>query len=220
MDAKREIIKKINNTSGRFSAYDFFTDWVTCMAISIQNSCCVFRDSAWKMREKRYMDIIQKYEGDERRTLVEMTGLLVVSLEERMGDILGEVYMESGCGNKNTGQFFTPYNVSKMSAALTLKDQDLSRETISLSEPSCGAGGMIIAAADVLRERGVDYQRKLRVVAQDLDWKAVYMCYVQLSFLGIDAIVVQGDTLAEPYTGDGYPRDRVFLTPRRMGVLL
>lgn len=166
------------------------------------------------------MDIIQKYEGDERRTLVEMTGLLVVSLEERMGDILGEVYMESGCGNKNTGQFFTPYNVSKMSAALTLKDQDLSRETISLSEPSCGAGGMIIAAADVLRERGVDYQRKLRVVAQDLDWKAVYMCYVQLSFLGIDAIVVQGDTLAEPYTGDGYPRDRVFLTPRRMGVLL
>ena len=46
------------------------------------------------------------------------------------------------------------------------------------------------------------------------------MCYVQLSLFGINAVVVQGDTLAEPYTGDSYPQNRVFRTPRNMGLLL
>lgn len=78
---------------------------------------------------------------------------------------------------------------------------------------------MIIAAAKVLKAKGVDYQRKMDVVAQDLDWKGVYMCYLQLSLLGIPAVCVQGDTLAEPYI-PGYPRERVMYTPAKMGVLI
>ena len=78
---------------------------------------------------------------------------------------------------------------------------------------------MIIAAAQTLKEKGVDYQRKMRVVAQDLDWKGVYMCYLQLSLLGIDAVVAQGDTLCEPYV-NGYPAERVLMTPARMGMLI
>ena len=46
------------------------------------------------------------------------------------------------------------------------------------------------------------------------------MCYVQLSLLGIDAVVVQGDTLCDPYTGNNYPRSRIFRTPNNMGLLL
>ena len=69
-----------------------------------------------------------------------------------------------------------------------------------------------------MKEKGINYQRKMDVVAQDLDWKGVYMCYLQLSLLGIKATVVQGDTLAEPYS-KGYPPDRVLHTPAKMGVL-
>ena len=80
---------------------------------------------------------------------------------------------------------------------------------------------MIIAAARALKEQGENYQRKMRVVAQDLDWKAVYMCYVQLSLLGVNAVVVQGNTLAEPWTPySDTPSERVWYTPARMGVLL
>ena len=49
--------------------------------------------------------------------------------------------------------------------------------------PKCGSGGMVVATAQVLQKRGINYQKTLDVVCQDLDWLAVYMCYVQLSLL-------------------------------------
>lgn len=51
---------------------------------------------------------------------------------------------------------------------------------------------MIIAFAKAMAEQGIDYGKCLKVVAQDLDWKGVYMTFVQVSLLGIDAVVVQG----------------------------
>ena len=135
-----------------------------------------------------------------------------------MSDVLGEIYMESGCGNKSTGQFFTPFHLSELCARLDLTGADGSR-MIELNEPSCGGGGMMIAAAKVLKVKGINYQKIMKVVAQDLDWKAVYMCYVQLSILGIDAVVVQGDTLSEP-DWRSRPPECIFRTPKNMGVLL
>ena len=79
---------------------------------------------------------------------------------------------------------------------------------------------MIIAAAKVLREAGINYQRYMRVVAQDMDWKGVYMTYLQISLLGIRGIVVQGDTLAEPYMPGKTPRERIMVTPAEMGVMI
>lgn len=78
---------------------------------------------------------------------------------------------------------------------------------------------MIIAAAMELKSKGVNYQDELEVVAQDLDWNCVYMCYIQLSLLGISAVVVQGDTLCEPY-GKDTPKQRVMVTPMKKGVLM
>ena len=219
MEYKKEIIKRINNLSGSRSPYEVFCDWIKCCALSIQNSCFLFwHDAVWKAREEQYMETI-KYYGENSGVFAEMTGLLCMALEAEMEDVLGEIYMEAGLGNKNTGQFFTPFHVSKMSARLLLPDKN-DNGKIRLNEPSCGAGGMVIAAALLLKERGVNYQRMLDVVAQDLDWKAVYMCYVQLSYLGIKAVVVQGDTLSEPYTPGKTRPECVFYTPKWMGVLL
>ena len=79
---------------------------------------------------------------------------------------------------------------------------------------------MVIATALCLRDKGINYQQRLRVVAQDLDWKAVYMCYVQLSLMGIRATVVQGSTLTEPYDARKTDPAHVFRTPAEMGVLV
>lgn len=78
---------------------------------------------------------------------------------------------------------------------------------------------MIIAAACAIRNRGLNYQKCMKVVAQDLDWKGVYMCYLQLSLLGIRAVVVQGDALQEPYE-QRYPRNRTMYTPGERGLLI
>lgn len=147
-----------------------------------------------------------------------MLAMLAEELENNMTDVLGQIYMESGMGSKAAGQFFTPYHLSYLCAKISSPEPD-ERGIYHINEPSCGGGGMIIAVAQALKKRGIDYQKQMRVVAQDLDWKGVYMCYLQLSLLGINATVVQGDTLCRPYT-KGYPPEQVLRTPAAMGVLV
>lgn len=218
MDEKQKIIKRIESISGKYSPYEVFTDWIRCCAIAISNSVTPIHGKVWKEREKSYLDTVAKYEKKEAESFAEMLAWLVIGLEKEMEDVLGSVYMMGGMGSKTTGQFFTPFHVSEMCGRLTVGNPD-EDGIYRLNEPACGGGAMIIAAAKALRDKGVNYQRKLVVVAQDLDWKSVYMCYLQLSLLGIKATCVQGDTLEKPYTED-YPRQRVLYTPAKMGVLL
>lgn len=219
MNEKREIIKKIMDLSGSRSPYDIFNDWITCMALAIQNRVYLQHDDVWRKREEQYIKIIQPYGQDGEKTFAEMMVMVADGLTENMTDILGEIYMEAGLGNKNTGQFFTPFHVSLACARVSLAGVDTSKK-ISINEPSCGGGGMVIAVARTLLDQNINPQRCLNVVAQDLDWKAVYMCYVQLSLLGLKATVIQGDTLAEPYTPGRYRPESVFYTPARMGLLI
>ena len=112
MKAKNEIVKIIKKMDGKYSAYEIFSDWVEMCAIVIQNCCMVIHNQLWQKREDRYIQIANKYTEEERNNLVYMYNLLLTALGEEMGDILGEIYMESGCGSKAAGQFFTPFSVS------------------------------------------------------------------------------------------------------------
>lgn len=122
------------------------------------------------------------------------------------------------CGNKRTGQFFTPFNLSELCAKIE-SSEEISKENkiIKVYEPSAGSGGMILAYAKALKEKGINYQRQLKVVAQDLDFRAVYMSYIQLSLCGIKAQVQQGDTLSESIIKDTY---RIFYTPSWKGLVI
>lgn len=218
MDRKKEIIKCIERMSGRYSAYEIFTDWIKCSSLAISNSMDLHHGKIWKDREQAYLDTVRKYEKEEIHIFTKMFQMLTETLEDHMHDALGQIYMESEMGSKAAGQFFTPYHLSVLCAKIVIPDPD--KDGIyHINEPSCGGGGMIIAAALALKEKGIDYQRKMHVVAQDLDWKGVYMCYLQLSLLGIKAICVQGNTLAESYVPWHLP-ERILYTPVEMGVLL
>lgn len=221
MDYERFIIDTINKMSGRYTAYRVFSDWVAMTAIAISNAVTL-RKEIKDSREEQYKNISSRYKTEELRIFGDMTGALVLAFEDQFRDILGDIYMKTGCGSKSTGQFFTPYHLSYLMAALGfdshIKEIEDCNE-ITLNEPSTGGGGSLIAFAQVMKEHGYDYQKQLRVVAQDLDWNGVYMTYIQMSLLGIKATVVQGDTLGEPYT-KGYDEMRVLYTPAEMGVLL
>lgn len=214
---KKEIIKILESITGKYSAYEVFSNWIECTALAISNSCQIEHDEIWQKREEEYLATIKKYNQQEQKKFCEMMALLCECLEEPV-DVLGQIYMEAGMGSKAAGQFFTPYHLSKACASLVVSQPD-TNGIYRINEPSCGGGGMIIAVAETLKEQGIDYQGKMQVVAQDLDWKGVYMCYVQLSLLGIDAICVQGNTLTEPYAGK-YSEERILRTPMNRGVLL
>lgn len=217
MDGTQGIIDKIGGMAGRYSPYEIFADWVRCMAISISNASDIFHTGVWRQREEDYVGTMAKYTDHEQETFAEMTALLVEALGCGLRDVMGDIYMQLGQNNKQAGQFFTPYGVSRLIAAV---DGDAIRGgRYHVQEPSCGSGGMVIAVADALRQRGYNYQRLLWVVAQDLEWRCVHMCYVQLSLLGIKATVVQGDTLCCPYILGQYPPEKVLYTPARKGML-
>lgn len=222
MNIKKWIIDEIMSLSGAHSPYEIFSDWIRCCSLSICNSTEFIHDDVWKQRERDYEETIGRYPKGTEYRFAGMFVRLADYLSEDMTDALGEIYMESGMGSKITGQFFTPFHLSEMTARMSLQKtiDSFDGSIIKMTEPSTGGGGMIIAAAKVLKDAGIDYQKYLDVVAQDLDWKGVYMTYLQLSLLGIKATCVQGDTLREPYDpGRTEPRC-IMQTPAKLGLLI
>lgn len=210
----QEIIKSIEGLSGQYSGYEIFSDWIKSTAIAISNSCNVFQDEIYKKREREYIELAKKH-GENMNVFAEMTGMLAIALENNMEDVLGKIYMAAGLGSKQTGQFFTPFHVSVATAEVVIPKKVSEKDPYIMYEPSSGGGGMIIAAAKVIKDRGLNYQKCMKVVAQDLDWKGVYMTYVQLSLLGIEATVVQGDSLQQK---NPTPEQK-FYTPRKVGII-
>lgn len=212
-----ELQKAVLSMAGRYSAYEIFTDWIEVSALAMANSTCIIQNKHWQTREEKYKTIMNKYTHEEQIKFCEMLAWFVEDIEENPRDVLGEAFMRGGMGADAAGQFFTPVNISLMMAEVNV--QEYTDGDMKVLEPSCGSGGGIIAMAVALQKKGINYQNVLKVVAQDLDWRCVYMCYLQLSYMGIDAICVQGDTLLDPYR-EGYPPARVLRTPKNMGVLL
>lgn len=185
-----KIINEFNKFPSKYHKQDVFNDWVSLMACVISNQV-YYRDDM----ERLYINIINKYIKEEVDRFCYMQYLLIMCFEERIDDYLGKIYMQIDAGNKRTGQFFTPYHLSKLNAEIILQGYD--GKEVMINEPSCGACGMILAVADVLNSKGYNYQLKMDVTANDIDFKSVCMSYVQLSLCGISAKVVQGNTLLQ-----------------------
>ena len=211
-----EIVKDIEKISGKHSSFEIFSDWVTLNAIGIQNGCIVKHDDIWQERENKLNNIKKKYAEKELKIIFGMYFKLLNAFGNEINDYLGEIFMRlsNSPDKKKMGQCFTPFSVSLLNAMLTLKDIEI-KKIFSLYEPTCGAGGMIISVAKLLFDKGINYQINMKVVAQDLNILCVYMTYIQLSLMGVDAIVAQGDALSEPYI-ENYPKDRIFRTPKNL----
>mgnify|MGYP002678626960 CR=1 FL=1 len=184
------IIDNINRMAGKYTPHQVFADWVEMSALSIAQSI-----EPAEEREEAFFNIARKYSEDDFFTLGCMLGRLSFLLGNGLDDYLGKIYMELSTGNSHTGQFFTPFHICKMTAGVALAGYKGGIEY--LNEPSAGGGANILAYAKVMKEKGYNYQQLLEVQAQDLDYKCVYMTYVQLSLAGINAEVIQGNSLEQ-----------------------
>lgn len=163
-------------------------------AVSLSNAVD-FRQSA--KREERYMWLIRKYEREDLTRFAQMLAEVTMSLELGFHDCLGQMFMALELGDHWKGQFFTPYEVYLM-ASLTVSDVATSvqeRGYFIVNEPAVGAGVMVIALAELVLDKGLNYQRCMHVTAQDLDETAVHMAYIQCTLLHIPAAVVHGNSL-------------------------
>lgn len=214
-----EIVKILTSMSGKYAPTLIFDDFVKLADISLSNSTDIIHTKVWKIREEQYKSIVSKYTKEEFENFVQILGILVNLFSQEIYDYLGEIYMKCEMGNSKTGQFFTPFNLSELTAKLSVDDIEQLKKTneiIEINEPTCGGGGLILAFLKYLKENNINYQKRVKIVAQDLDFRSVYMTYIQLSLVGARAKVIQGDTLAEPNIKD---RNYIFYTPMWKGLL-
>ena len=148
--------------------------------------------------EEKYKCVAKQYSLSQLEKFAQLISIVILALEDEMQDFLGQIFMSNDMGASYKGQFFTPYHVSKMMAEIQLVDSDnfKDRDLISVSEPCSGSGGMIIAFAECLKEKGINYQQKIYVEAIDIDDLCYKMTYIQLALLGIPAKVLKGNTLS------------------------
>ena len=194
------IAKKIEKLEGKNDWYGCLCDVFELSAIVLSNQFD-YREPYWSNREKRYKDLIKKYDEDEFKQLQEIFSDLYILLSQMaepdgvFDDYLGRLYMFSGTSSKRAGQFFTPYNVSKLCAEMTIREKDIAnQQIITLNEPTCGSGGMVLAGVEALRNKGVNYADRLLVVCSDVDKRCVYMTYLQLALSGVPAIILHQNT--------------------------
>lgn len=201
------ILKMMERSNNRVGRYELLSDVFELGTLAVSNRFC-FDKQVHNEREETYGRIMKKYEGDMQELITsifsEIFLLLTQQLNPHIGfnDYLGELYMKSETSNSKAGQFFTPCHISKLCASVSLneaqiKDAIKNDEILTLNEPACGSGGMIIAAIDELYNRyHFNISRNLFVECSDIDSRCVHMTYLQLGLAGIPAVIYQRDTLS------------------------
>ena len=201
-EIKKQFQKTIQQLSYTRHTWQAWQDFTELAALSIAQSTAYSED-----REQTYMRTIGRYTHKEAQLIPKLLALTIEALEIQHHDFLGSMFMELELGSKWHGQFFTPYNVCKMMAQMTTSAKEFEEDNIvSMMEPAVGAGAIVIALCDHLRDIGINYQRQLKITARDADYIACCMCYIQLSLLGCSAIVIHGNTLTNEH-------NNIWITP-------
>ena len=195
IDYLKEFMAKLQSLDRSRSLTIVFKDFLTLCTCSLAQT--IYRSDEL---EQKYLQTVKQYTKEQAEEFSKLLAFLVMALEEKYQDFLGEVFMRLNLGNSSIGQYETPYTVSKFMAEINFSELEISQKIannhlITLSEPCCGSGGMIIALAETMKEHNFNYQKYLYVEAIDIDEMSFMMAYIQLTLLGIPAKVIQGDTL-------------------------
>ena len=152
MDHRKEFCSIIGKLAWKYNRHEVFSDFCEIAALSLRQ---VFERKP--ENEEKYLTLINRYESAEQSQFAELLAITVSALTDEPRDFLGECFHELELHNQYKGQFFTPFSVSRMMAKMSLtgvEDQIREHGFIELNEPTCGAGGMVIAAAEEIKQAG------------------------------------------------------------------
>ncbi len=125
-----------------------------------------------------------------------MASLLSASLRAQPYDFLGTIYETLGFTDTRYGaQFFTPWTICELMAAMTMPTDLPSEHVITVAEPSCGSGRMILAVSSAVSRSHPEAATRLWFEAVDKDAVCQHMTFIQLALASIPAIVRHGDSI-------------------------
>lgn len=107
--------------------------------------------------------------------------------------------------NSKAGQFYTPREIVRLLASLTLYGQEQKLQQLgqmfSIYDPCCGTGGMLTVAKEMVQEMSGRDNIKIYLYGQELNEKTYAICKSDLLIKGDlqheDKQIRQGDTLAD-----------------------
>ncbi|MBN3171737.1 ArdC-like ssDNA-binding domain-containing protein [Pectobacterium brasiliense] len=190
------FIRQFQEIAPYENRWTVFSDFIHMSAAALHNRCHFVQEI-----EDDYMRRIKRYKTADQRRFPVLFNTLVDGMEFSASDFLGSVFMELELGDHHRGQYFTPYSVGYMMAKMQLSDglpalASGERDFITVSDPACGAGGLVVAMAQAMLEAGFNPQKQMMAVCVDIDPVAAMMAYVQLALCGIPAMVIVGNSLS------------------------
>jgi type I restriction-modification system DNA methylase subunit len=202
---QRDFLAAIDENSRARDRRSVFADFCRLAALSLETAIAIgtFDTRRRDENDREYLAILDRYGRDEKeraeatQTFIRALYVVIEALEAERRDFLGHCYEALNATVKHFGQYLTPDSVARLMGRFTMEKPDPAHIPLVLNDPACGAGALLIEAAEVyLDERG-GRQGDLRIFAEDLDPVAADIAYIQLYLLGYPARVTRMDTLAQ-----------------------
>ena len=182
----RKILERLSHCHDNRHVFDAFTRFSACAL-------------AAETREAEYLEEAKRWEKPDLDLFAEAFAVLISEMESRpFEDLIGGYYMECALSTKGQqwhGEFHAPKPICDLMARMTLGDvESLPAEgPITVCEPACGAGAMILSFAEVCPP---EVRRRLRVTAIDISRTACDMAFVNTTLWGIPTRVIHGNSLS------------------------
>ncbi|MFR1776910.1 MAG: N-6 DNA methylase [Clostridia bacterium] len=201
----KKIIDLLDFSNGKYDIVAVFRDFVIMFAIAIKNKFLYNQED-----ENIYLQIIKKYDKSETKVFIKLISELIFLYTDsnEIRDVLGEIFEQIGASSKRNEQYFTPSHIAGFMNEIVLSSEELKKEKyITVADCACGSGVMILNTANSLNKKGINYQEKLIVECQDIDFICFCMTYIQISLYGIVGRVIFGNTLLNE-------KRKIFYTPQ------
>ena len=199
IELRKEFRREIRSASQSYSEADIFRDACRMFAISFRSPLLLDTEKK-KQIEDEFKTYTDKYGKDGSNHISKALVILVKALETHRGDFLGRILEDLNATNKSFSQYFTPDHISRLMADIVMGKPEPNK-IVTICDPACGAGSLLIEAAESFIENG-GRQGDIFLSAQDLDYTAFNISFVQFSLLGYPAEVTRMNSLSmEVYEG-------------------
>ena len=185
----REVLSRLSHRHNSNSVFAAFVRLAAC-ALAVHT------------REAEYLEEAKLWGKAELEIFAEALAALVLEMEGHpFEDLLGAHYMESALSKKGqqwNGEFHTPKPVCDLTARMTMGDMNSlpAEGPITVCEPACGSGAMILAVAEACPP---EIRRRLRVTAIDINRTACDMTFINTTLWGVPTRIIHGNSLSNEY---------------------
>jgi type I restriction-modification system DNA methylase subunit len=185
----RSILERLAHRHDIRRVFDAFTRFAAC-ALAAQT------------RETEYLEEVKHWERTDLDLFAATLGTLINEMESQpFTDLIGAYYMEfalSSNGQQWHGEYHTPKPICDLMARITLGDMESfpAEGPITVCEPACGAGAMILSVGEACSS---EVRRRLRVTAIDINRTACDMAFINTTLWGIPTRIIHGNSMSHEY---------------------